>query len=64
MCAYMCMHICAYIFIVIFGRIHTIKVERVQGRRADNFLYIPELFCLKKKAHLSLLLYFLTFTWG
>ena len=31
--SYMCVHVCTYIFILIFGRIHKMRVERTERSR-------------------------------
>ena len=47
--SYMCMHVCIYIFILIFGRIHKMRVERTERSRYEGRKSIPVLFCLKKQ---------------
>ena len=68
--SFMCMHVYIYIFILIFGRIHKMRVERTERSRYEGRQSIPVLFCLKKqqnkkpqtKGACSTL--FLRFTWA
>ena len=66
MCVCMCMHICTYFLMIIFGGIHRVEVGKTERSRwrEGNFLYIPVLFHLKKKKGYVYHFYFLRLTWG